>query len=355
MFRNVTVNKRRLDFEINNADVAIVNCLRRIILAEFPTVAIGFDPYVESANDIKFESNTSALHNEFLGHRISLIPVHIRPEDFEVGKYTFSINVINKSSLGRWVTSKDIMMIDGDGARTQAQNIFPPDEKTKDFLIITKLKANETLNVTFKARVGISKLHSRWSPVSLCTFSNKLDLARIAAAIVDKPSLANDNKFQTLDKYRMFMTNTLGEPNMFNFTIESECSISPIEIFTKAYDIIIGKLSNISSTYEELNSLTHLYAVNIDDQDHTIGNLLQAIGVNEYIRKPSKYKLTYIGYYQPHPLESNIIMKIAFGESKTDIDKFMNALSASVISILEDMKREWIAEIVTYYKYADSS
>lgn len=345
MFRNINITKRRLNFEIIDSDVAIVNCLRRIILAEYPTVAIGFDPYNQQANDITFLKNTSALHNEFLGHRISLIPVNIRPEDFESENYVFSINVTNSSGVGRWVTTQDIMIVGVDGSLSKNDTIFPPDIITNDYLIITKLKQNETLSVTFRARVGISKTHSRWSPVSLCTFSNKLDSLRIAAVIVDDPSLATDNKFQTLDKYRMFLTNALGEPNMFDFTIESECLISPIEIFTQSFDIIIEKVGNLSFSFEELNSLTHMYAINLDSQDHTVGNLLQAIGVNEYVRKTTSFKLTYIGYYQPHPLENNIIMKVVFSESNTDINKFMSALSDTVITILDYMKRQWITKI----------
>ena len=78
-FHDINLRGKKLDFEIRDVDVSIVNALRRVILAEYPTVAIAFDPYDSSQNDINIKINTTALHNEFTGHRISLVPVHMNP------------------------------------------------------------------------------------------------------------------------------------------------------------------------------------------------------------------------------------------------------------------------------------
>ena len=56
-------------------DKSIVNGIRRTLLTDIQSVA--FDP-----DNIIIEKNTGSLHNEFLKHRISLIPLYIDPETY---------------------------------------------------------------------------------------------------------------------------------------------------------------------------------------------------------------------------------------------------------------------------------
>ncbi len=61
--------------------------------------------------DIKIEVNTSELHNEFLGHRLSLLPIHYPPRDISTyvkDKYDFILDVTNKGNESIDVTTKDI-------------------------------------------------------------------------------------------------------------------------------------------------------------------------------------------------------------------------------------------------------
>ena len=53
-------------FELSNTDISMANSLRRIMIAEVPTLAIEF---------VEFEINTSALQDEYLAHRLGLIPL----------------------------------------------------------------------------------------------------------------------------------------------------------------------------------------------------------------------------------------------------------------------------------------
>ena len=71
-------------------DKSIVNSLRRTLMSEIPAVA--FRVAEDSQKDITIELNNTSLHNEFILHRLSMIPLFIDPETYE-NQYLFYLNV----------------------------------------------------------------------------------------------------------------------------------------------------------------------------------------------------------------------------------------------------------------------
>lgn len=67
----------RIEFDLVGVDASIANALRRILMAEVPTVAI---------ESVYVWNNTSIVVDEVLSHRLGLVPLKIEPENVTMRK-----------------------------------------------------------------------------------------------------------------------------------------------------------------------------------------------------------------------------------------------------------------------------
>jgi DNA-directed RNA polymerase II subunit RPB3 len=71
-----TLDKQKIIFVLSNVNISVANALRRVMISEVPTLAI---------DEVNIEINNTVLHDEFIAHRLGLIPLFSEAvESFEM-------------------------------------------------------------------------------------------------------------------------------------------------------------------------------------------------------------------------------------------------------------------------------
>lgn len=355
-FEIINVSDRDVEFIARDCHLEVMNSLRRVILSEVETVAAQYDQYNmgdSGKNDIFIIENTTVLHDQIMGHRISLLPVHMtydKIKNHARDDYKFVLNTKNETNAPIYVTSGDVVIYDKDASplnQQQRDALLPPDYITGDYPIIARLKPGEVFKAEFYARRGVAIDHARFSPVSTCAYMNVVDSSAAEADIVASLEGQDDDKMkeireqhETLKKYRIFKKDSLGDARETRFLIESECGMSACDIVLAAFDVIIEKINRMDSPDKlrvvkvtELNndSKDVLYELELLDEDHTMGNLYQALCYRFY------EDIEYIGYNVPHPLERKVKFKIKM-DAKKDLDSFVVKSRKDILAHVEQLR-----------------
>ena len=97
-------------FVINDIDLSIVNGIRRTILTDTPIPGVIGEKLDNEDASVSIIENTGALHNEFITHRIGLIPICLTEEEIELYEdisLRLELNVKNESNKIMNVKSSD--------------------------------------------------------------------------------------------------------------------------------------------------------------------------------------------------------------------------------------------------------
>jgi DNA-directed RNA polymerase II subunit RPB3 len=118
------LGKEYIKFTLYNADLSIANALRRIMLSEVPTMAIEF---------VQFNSNTSCLHDEYLAHRLGLVPLY--SSNVDNFNYPYECGCADGCAL---CTVKFTLRVKNDGSHVNVEDGREPDENEYILDVTTK-------------------------------------------------------------------------------------------------------------------------------------------------------------------------------------------------------------------------
>eukprot|EP00760_Papus_ankaliazontas_P029735 PhM_4_TR4438/c0_g1_i1/m.326/K03011/RPB3, POLR2C; DNA-directed RNA polymerase II subunit RPB3 len=171
-----------VEFRLDNADSALANSVRRTILAEVPMLAI---------NECLVKSNSSVIHDEFLAHRIGMIPIHstaAKDMNFfwncpcdEQGctRCTIEMELVVRCGANetepRQVTASDLRLIGGQAVA----DVYPvrnPNYNQGRGPWICTLGPGQEVDVLCKINKGIAKRHAKWMPVATCSMQYVADI-----------------------------------------------------------------------------------------------------------------------------------------------------------------------------------
>lgn len=187
------LSDEHIKFNLLNADLSLANSLRRVMIAEVPTMAIEF---------VKIINNTSALHDEFLSHRLGLIPLtshnvdnyeYFMNCDCQGGgcvrcSVKFRLKIEGLTDEPTEVTSHDLHVVTDKGGfgdvkpvsyfsvyKRQANGDLTLEdtkyaEPVEKGILLCKLSKGQEIELECIARKGEGKDHTKWCPSAVANF-----------------------------------------------------------------------------------------------------------------------------------------------------------------------------------------
>jgi DNA-directed RNA polymerase subunit D len=251
-------NATSMGIIIRDADVALVNALRRIALAEVPSMAI---------DEVVIIDNSSILQDEIIAHRLGLTPLktdldsYNLPEECEC-KSEFGCNLCRVTFTLDAEANEGTRTVYSGELVSENPEIVP----VSDRIPIIKLAKGQKLKLEAYARLGKGKNHAKWQPVSTCAYkyfpkievaNEKCDGCARCVAICPKKVLAiKENKLVVRDLLACNLCmdcveacpqkppaiKVTWEKNAFVMGIESTGALPPERIIQEAAKILDKQL-----------------------------------------------------------------------------------------------------------------
>ncbi|PWN87132.1 RBP11-like subunits of RNA polymerase [Acaromyces ingoldii] len=293
----------RIELDLVGVDASVANAIRRVLLAEVPTVAI---------ENVYVWNNTSIVVDEVFAHRLGLVPLKIDPkrmhfkgDDSPTDRNTmvFALNVSCERTPG--TKEGDPNHIKGDKVLSGDLEWDPKGDQSVDWkddpprpvhqdILLAKLRPGQKVFMELHCVKGVGKDHTKFSPVS--TASYRL-LPHID--ILDSDKIVDGGEENVGKFVRCFPQGVIGvrrqketgreeiyvkdarkdtvsrevlrHPEFedcvklgrvrdhFMFDIESTGIIPPEELLPSAIEVLIDKIRTVKQGVEELER-THSFA-----------------------------------------------------------------------------------------------
>ncbi|KAJ1304807.1 hypothetical protein OPQ81_005942 [Rhizoctonia solani] len=246
------VKKQSVNFVLEGVELAFANSVRRVCMADLPTIAIDL---------VEIESNTTVLPDEFLAHRLGMVPL-VSTNCDEALRYTRDCTCIsrckycsvelylNVSSTSQPVdiTSNNLDIVpsgggefggedegeEGDELQKRPPNFGMPigkDDPNVPPVLLCRIRKGQELRVRCIAKKGTAKEHAKWSPLHCLDARAEWPLSENAK---EEEPPRDDEPFDYMAK-----------PEKFYFDIETDGKVAPREVVLKGLSELQTKLGNI--------------------------------------------------------------------------------------------------------------
>jgi len=250
---------------IRGVDVPFINALRRIILAEVPSMAI---------DEVVVIENSSILQDEIIAHRLGLIPLKTDLDSYNLPeacscKSEFGCNLCRVTLALDAEAKEGTRTVYSGELRSENPEIVPVSDK----IPILKLAKEQRLKLEAYARLGKGKNHAKWQPVSTCAYKyypkieilkNCDDCGKCVDICPRKVLAKTSDGIKVHDLMACTLCqdcvdacphdpsaiNISWEDDAFIFTIESTNALAPERILAEAIKILQDQLNQLESQIE---------------------------------------------------------------------------------------------------------
>lgn len=255
-----------LRFYVSGVETKVANALRRVMVAEVPTMAI---------DDIVIVENTSPIRDESLAHRIGLIPLKT---DFESYIPRELCDCHSELGCGRCSVTLTLEADAPDGKRTvysrELKSGDPDVVPVSDDIPIAKLARGQVVRLEAYARLGTGREHAKWQPINVSAYKyavvlkvnpKECDLCERCAKACPRQILRVEGTKLVLldyegcdlcqicsDACHKDALEVAQEKDALIFTVESTGALPPEKIVGKAIEVLINKTKELMEQVSKL-------------------------------------------------------------------------------------------------------
>jgi len=178
------LSTRSIEFDLVGVDASIANALRRILIAEVPTIAIEY---------VYVWNNTSVMVDEVFSHRLGLIPLNVDPALLDMKEspsdqatdrntivFKLQIECSRNNAAPRDTTDPAVLYHNSEVLAGHLQWI-PQGEQAEVFAarppaptipetVLVKLRPGQAIEMEMHAVKGLGKDHAKFSPVATASY-----------------------------------------------------------------------------------------------------------------------------------------------------------------------------------------
>lgn len=313
-----------LSAEFHNVPASFVNGIRRILTGETPVLRMG---------NIQVLENTSSMVHEQLKHRLSELPLRMRPTAPDWEKVSFLLDV----TVGPTETTRDVMTADIQVTGAPV-DILMPDKDFGDPILILKLASGQSVKVT--AGLEVDPAGSLVCPATMSFLPDAERNSSLREQYVQTYPKGADQTAAGL-VYDNHYAQQVPVPNAFRFAMETDGTVLSKALLRETVIRLRAKVDNwyakhvIEDKALQKDSLDHAaYMVHTPNETHTLGALLQ-----EVLAAMPVSQVKFVSYDQPHPLVQAFNLRMALGPDAESPQAVLGAAHGEILRMCDEVLR----------------
>ncbi|CAI4227573.1 unnamed protein product [Auanema sp. JU1783] len=221
-------------FVLEDTDLSVANSLRRVFIAEVPTMAIDW---------VQIEANSSECQcTEFCNQCSVSFELNVKCRD----EATRSVTTADLECKGTDINGEQMQVFPACGVHVRNRSGHGADDYSRqDDILIVKLRKGQEINLRCFAKKGFGKEHAKWNPTCGVGFEYDPDNA-LRHTVYPNPKEWPRSEFSDLEEGESEAPyDPHGKPSKFWYTIESTGALKAERVVLSGVAILKKKLQEL--------------------------------------------------------------------------------------------------------------